>query len=448
MAGVVVPVNFRLSAPEVLFVIEDSGAKVLCVDDTLLPLVQQLQSDLKQVEAFIYIGEGQCPEGMHAYEELIAQHPEVDDAGRGYDDLFGLYYTGGTTGRAKGVMLTHSNICANALPVIANMNYTAETRYLHAAPMFHAADCGSTFALTMVAGCHVFLDRFSPENLLQTLQDERITATMLVPAMLNMMLHSPSFGNYDLSRLSDLIYGASPMPEALIRALLKARPDKRFTQCLGMTEMSPVITCLHHYQHELEGPHSKRLRSVGQAAVNVEVMICDENDKEVSRGTVGQILCKGTPLMAGYWQQPELTRRTMVGGWLHTGDAGYMDEDGYIYVVDRVKDMIISGGENIYSVEVESTLSLHPSIKECAVIGIPHDLWGESVHAVVVLKDQAHATEEELDAHCRAHIAGYKIPRSWEFRAESLPLSAAGKVLKRQLRDEHSKRSAKKKSKA
>ncbi|MCB1136625.1 MAG: AMP-binding protein, partial [Chlamydiia bacterium] len=345
---------------------------------------------------------------------------------------------GGTTGKAKGVMLTHNNICSNALPVIGNMHYGPHTRYLHAAPMFHAADCGSTFGITQSAGAHLFLEKFHPETLLKQLQDDKISAVMLVPTMLNMMVNHPNFEDFDLSSLTDIIYGASPMPEPLIRTLLQAMPHTRFTQCLGMTEMSPVITCLYPHQHKLEGPDSKRLRSVGQAAFNVEVRIVDEADQDLPPNQIGQILCRGTPMMKGYWNQPDQTSKALKDGWLHTGDAGYMDEDGFIYVVDRVKDMIITGGENVYSTEVESCLLSHKGVKDCAVIGLPHDVWGEVVTAIVVPHEGSSLTEELLVTHCRSHIAHYKCPSVVIFRDVPLPLSGAAKVLKMQLRAEYS----------
>ena len=255
--------------------------------------------------------------------------------------------------------------------------------------------------------------------------------------MINRLINHVDFDQTDLSSLTNISYGASIMPEALLRLVLEKLPNVRFTQSYGMTELSPSAAYLPPEYHTLSGPRSGKLTSIGIPVHSAEIRIADDADQEVSRGMVGEIQVRGPMVMQGYWNQAELTAATLKGGWMHTGDAGYMDEDGFIFLVDRFKDMIISGGENVYCGEVENALYEHTAVKECAVFGIPDPKWGERVHAVVVLHPHAEVDAEALAAHCRARIAGYKIPRSISFREHALPLSATNKIHKPTLREEY-----------
>ncbi|MBB63729.1 MAG: fatty-acid--CoA ligase [Waddliaceae bacterium] len=434
---VVVPMNTRLALPEMEYIIEHSDAQVLCVDDQFKDAAIALQKHIPMLQHLVWIGEGLCPEGFHDMEDLIRKHDPIPDEEHGGGDVYGLFYTGGTTGKAKGVMLTHDNIVSNAMVVIPPVDYNRHTRYLHAAPMFHAADCGSTFAVTIMGGSHTFMPKFHPVHLLEQIEEQKVTATMLVPTMLNMVANVPHLSQYKLSNLKELIYGASPMPVPLIEKLIKLFPRQRFTQCLGMTEMAPVITCLFPDRHVLEGEYAGKLGSVGQETLTSEVRIVNSEGKDQPVGEVGELWVRGPMMMKGYWKNPEETERTLEGGWLHTGDCGYFDEDNFIFLVDRKKDMIISGGENVFSLEVENVLFQHPDIQECAVIGVPDEEWGERVHAVVVPKAKKELSADELIDYCRGKIAGYKVPRSVTFRDTALPLSGAGKVLKTELRKEY-----------
>ncbi len=266
------------------------------------------------------------------------------------------------------------------------------------------------------------------------ISEERVTVILLVPTMLGMVLNEFNPAVHDLSSLTTITYGASPMPTAMIEHALRVMPGVNFTQAYGMTELAPVATVLEAKHHALSGPFVSKLRSAGRASQIADVKVADADDREVPRGTVGQILVRGPGVMKGYWNQPELTAETLRGGWMHTGDAGYMDDDGFLFVVDRIKDMIISGGENVYSAEVENAICKHDAVAMCAVVGIPHEKWGEQVHAILYLKPGQQLTEDDVIAHCRTLIAGFKCPRSVEFRTEPLPISGAGKILKRQLR--------------
>jgi long-chain acyl-CoA synthetase len=300
--------------------------------------------------------------------------------------------------------------------------------------MFHIADCQWNMAVTLHAGTHVFMPKFSPEAMLQKVEQYHVTHCGLVPTMVNMLCNFSGREKYDVSTLRGINYGGSPMPPALIARAREAFPICRFFQGYGQTETSPNITMLTDQYHTLEGPKAAKVGSAGQPVFTMEVRIVDPEDREVPRGEIGEITTRGPNVMAGYWNRPEETTHALRGGWMHTGDLGYMDEDGFVYVVDRLKDMIISGGENVYSAEVESVIYQHPAVAVCAVFGIPDEKWGEAVYAVVVPKEDRSVSGEEIIALCRKYIAGYKCPRTVEIRVDPLPMTGAGKILKRELR--------------
>ena len=425
------PVNIRLSPPEIAYTLNDSGSKVLFVDDTFAALLPSLQSQIESIKHVVFIGEGKCPEGCIDYESLVANSERISDANTGGNDLAGLFYTGGTTGRSKGVMLSHNNLVFNALNVVAEMGYDCDTVYMHAGPMFHLADMASTFAVTLAAGTHGIVPRFDVDEVLAFIEQEKVTNTLLVPTMVNLLASSGRIASYDVSSMKRMLYGASPMPESVLMSAMEQMPTASFAQGYGQTEASPIITSLGPEFHIAGG---EKLRSAGRAALGVEVLVLDANDEELPNGTVGEICARGANVMLGYWGMESVTAETLRNGWLHTGDLGYMDEDGFVFIVDRAKDMVISGGENIFSVEVEGAIYSHPAVQECAVIGIPHEHWGEAVHAIVVLREGSRASDSEIIEHCREKIAGYKVPRTVDFRVEPLPVSGAGKVLKNELR--------------
>jgi long-chain acyl-CoA synthetase len=431
---VFVPINTRLAPTEIVYWLTDSGCSGLFVDDTFQAILAEVRPQIPDVRHVIHIGDAPTPSGQYAYDPLIAAANPATDAGRRGDDLAGIFYTGGTTGRSKGVMLSHANILANAQNLLPGADAGPDMRYIHAAPMFHLADGAMTFLATAYGGIHYFLPRFDPAAMLQAIAEHRITHALIVPTMINMLVHHPEVTKRNLSSLRKVIYGASPMPEAVIRRALEVIPGARFTQAYGQSEASPVMTLLPSEYHCFDGPFAGRMKSAGQAVLGCEIRINDVDDNEVPFGTVGEICGRGPLVMLGYWNQPELTAHTLRNGWLHTGDGGYMDEAGFVYVVDRMKDMIVSGGENVYSAEVEEALYSHPAVAECAVIGVPDEAWGERVHAVVRLKPGRLTTEAELIASCHTHIANYKCPRSLDIREEPLPLSGAGKILKTELR--------------
>ncbi len=432
--GVFVPINTRLAPPEIEYWLTDAGAEILFVDDTFAEVAAALRDNLPALRELVYVGDGETPADMHNYEELVAANDPAEDRVKGYDDLAALYYTGGTTGISKGVMLSHRNLVCNALHIVPMFGFRQGMRWLHAGPMFHIADGLSIFGVTMVAGRHIFIPGFEPKAVLEAIEEYKITDGLLVPTMINMLVHHPAVGEHDISSLRHLTYGASPMPEAVIRRAVEVMPNCDFTHAYGQTETAPLVSANGPDAHRGEGLEKGLFKSCGWPVLDVEIKIVDEEGAEVPRGTVGELCARGPNVMLGYWNKPEQTAAALRDGWMHSGDGAYMDPDGYIFIVDRVKDMIISGGENIYSAEVESAVHLHTAVAECAVIGVPDEQWGERVHAIVRLKDGEAASVEDIIAHCHEHIAGFKCPRSIDFRDEPLPLSGAGKILKTELR--------------
>lgn len=432
--GVINPVNIRWSDVEIVFSLDDSDASVLFVDDHFLPAAQRFLPNCKSLRHVIHMSDGATPEPLLSYEKLIAESAPVEDARRSGEDLAGLFYTGGTTGFPKGVMLSHTNFWSAAIAFLADDLLRPGAIYLHAAPMFHVADFCQAMAQQTRGGTHVFIPGFTPIGLLEAVSRERVTDLMLVPTMIQMLIDHPQFAEFDTGSLRRILFGASPMSEGVLDRALAKLPGIEFMHAYGMTECAPVITVNPVWYYSAEGRSAGKLNSAGRAAYSLEVMIVDEHGREPRRGEVGEIVVRGANVMQGYWKRPEETAAALRNGWLHTGDMGYMDSEGFVFIVDRLKDMIISGGENVYSTEVESAISQHPAVASCAVIGIPSEQWGESVHAVIVTKAGIEVTDTEIIAHCRTLIAGYKCPRSVEFR-DVLPLSGAGKLLKTALRD-------------
>ncbi|WP_163508271.1 long-chain-fatty-acid--CoA ligase [Fodinicola acaciae] len=431
--AVFTPVNVRWTAAEIGYALRESDTRVLLVDQTFAPMVTALRAEFPGLEKVVYTGDDDVPDGMLGYEELVAGADPVEDAGRGGEQMAGLFYTGGTTGAPKGVMLSHDNMVVSALGSLAtNDFFTTRGRLLHAAPMFHMADVAAWVAGMLVGSTHVIVPSFTPAGVLSAISGDRVTDTLLVPTMIQLLVDHPDVADHDLSSMQHIVYGASVISDAVLERARKVFSTARFTQAYGMTELSPVTTLLLPDEHD--DPVLRR--GAGRAVPHAEVRIVDPDDNEVPRGTVGEIVARGDHVMLGYWQRPQETAEALRGGWMHTGDGGYMDEKGYVFVVDRIKDMIITGGENVYSAEVENALARHPAVATCAVIGVPDEQWGERVHAVVVLQQGNTATARELTDFCRQSIANYKIPRTVAF-VDALPMSGAGKILKRELRKLH-----------
>jgi long-chain acyl-CoA synthetase len=431
--------NVRLAEAELGFMIDDCGAVALIVDDSHLDVGRSLADRCPSVQTLIYMGGGSPPPRMTTWEELVSGEP-VGFPDLAADTLAAIVYTGGTSGRSKGVMLSHGNLLANAKQYTIAIKHLRSDRYLHVLPMFHVADTSQTYALTWAGGTHVILPSFQPAAVARTIERERITLLQLVPTTIAMLLDDPASNECDLSSLRLLFYAASPMPAALQRRAMK-RLECEFSQMYGMTEAAPLVSHCSAEDHRRgaagEQPYADRLASAGAPIVGVQVEIHDPMTGErVPDGTPGEIWVRGPNVMLGYWNLPEETAAALTpDGWYRSGDVAYADRYGYLYIVDRVKDMIVSGGENIYSTEVELALYEYAGVREAAVFGVPDPKWGERVHATVVMNDGCDTTSDQLIAHTRSLIAGYKTPRSIEIRNEPLPKSAAGKILKRELRD-------------
>jgi acyl-CoA synthetase (AMP-forming)/AMP-acid ligase II len=412
----VVPLNTRWADPELVYALDDSGSAVLFCDREPGELADHV---------------GRVVSLPDEYEELVDGSAE-GHLGDGVDEdtLAGLFYTGGTTGASKGVMLSHRNLVDNTFHAQFACPMRPDDTYLVVAPLFHAAGTVSVLQSIGLGARQVVLPgAFDPEAALDAIEAEAATVTLVVPTMLAAMLESQAARARDVQSLRLIGHGGSPIALELVRRAAKAFPDAELVHLYGATETAPILTGLNHEEHLVD---TARAKSCGQAVLGVELRIADPLGNDLPPGEAGEVLARGANITAGYWQKPEQTAAALVDGWYRTGDVGILDDEGYLFLVDRAKDMIVSGGENVYCTEVEDALYTHAMVLEATVFGIPDEQWGEAVHAVVVPRGTV--TEAELIEHCRGQIAGYKVPKSISFQQEALPKSGPGKVLKRELR--------------
>lgn len=442
--AVLVPINHRLAVSEIVDILRDAEISCLAVDADHASVALEVLGSVENLRALIALQE---PEALQASASVpvvsLAQLRETDPASvdprapNGDETTAAIFYTGGTTGRPKGVMLSHRSFSVQALVMANALQFQADSVYLHATPMFHLADFGIGLALTVAGGAHAFLPRFGAVQAVERIAEVGVTEVNLVPTMLAAMLDQLTASQASvLMNIRTVAYGGSSIAAPLLQRLMQVMPNARFRQFYGMTELCGGCTTLPPERHVVDGPLAGKLRSAGQALPMMEVAVKSTDGAVLDNGQVGEIVVRGAQVMRGYWRNSAATEAVLRDGWLHTGDVGSIDDDGFVTIIDRIKDMIVTGGENVYSVEVESTLASHPDVTACAVIGLPDPKWGERVHAVVVKRPNANLSESDLDEHCRARIAGYKRPRSYEIREDGLPLSGAGKVRKAQLREE------------
>lgn len=435
LGGVIVPVNYRLKAYELEYQFQDAGIDILFVEKSLWPEARTALSRLPLKVTIVGL-DFDGDDGMVRYDETISGAPLQEFPVFSEHETALQAYTSGTTGRPKGVLLSHRNILANSWTGCIEKQIGPGERLLHSAPLFHLAAISSFYSTALIGGSHVFIPQFDPKEVVDTIEREKISFALFVPTMINMLLEMPDIEKRDFSTLKIISYGGSSIPVDRLRKAIQVF-GCGFVQGYGQTEAAPILTALRPSDHVLEGPKAARLASAGREAVGCEVRVVRPDETDVTPGgEVGEVIGRGDNIMKGYWKQPEATEETLRGGWLHTGDLGWIDPDGYIYIVDRLKDMIISGGENIYPREIEELLYRHPKILEAAVYGVPDPKWGEKVIAAVVPRAGQELTPDEITVFCKENLAGYKKPRE-VIILPALPRNASGKVLKTELRSKH-----------
>ena len=438
MGSVSVPLNYRLAPSEMAFILQDSGCEVVAVEEQFLPLLDDEHLAPWRGRAFAVSAKplgGSLPD----YEKLMGAaapapvHPSEED-----DDAI-LLYTGGTTGRPKGVRLSHKNLAVNALQLVVANRTVPDDVYLHVAPMFHAADLLGN-ALTVAGGAHVYLSKFTGEGTLAAMSKHGVTCTTLPPTMVILTIQEGDFSKHDLSKMRLIAYGSAPMAVEWAQKAMAAWPNADLQHNYGLTETSPILTAVDNElaRRAIAEGDTQILRSCGQALPGIDLRVVDDEDRDVPLGEVGEVVVRGPNVTKGYLNRPEENEKAFRNGWFHTGDVGYLNEEGFLFLLDRKKDMVITGSENVYTAEVEAVLYQHPDVHEAAVIGVPDPKYGEALFAVIVPAPGKTLTAEEMIAHCRGKIGGYKIPRQMDFVAE-FPKSAMGKILKNELRDRYGK---------
>ena len=421
LGAIACPLNTRWSQAELEYALRDSEAALVLHDD-ILPVPPGLAPAMS----------------LNDLHQRAATSSTLADTRTGDEQLAAILYTGGTTGHAKGVMLSHANFWSASMTRGAELNNPPESLSLLVAPLFHVAGLGRMIGQLIVGGRWVTMAQFRIPGVLAAIATLRIHDTIVVPSMLQALLDAPEFDAASVQCLRRIAFGAAPMPPDLLDRALTAWPQAEFFQAYGLTETAGAVCINMPVNHLPQSRARGLLNSVGCAGLGSEILVTDERGHELPRGQVGEIRVRGPMVMLGYWKKPEATVSAFSDGWFRTGDAGRMQEDGYLFIVDRLKDMIISGGENVYCAEVETVLRTHPQVEQVAIIGLPDTKWGEAVHAVVVTRPGSNTGHEalssELREHCLTRLGGYKCPRSFSF-VEALPMSAAGKILKNVLRE-------------
>jgi len=435
IGAVLTALDYRAALRELKYLLNDSEATTLIGGGKYLNPISSIRSELRTVKTFICIG--QSTGQMLSYEELISSYSPAEPVTNvDENDLATLYYTSGTTGLPKGVMMTHGNLVAATMNMLKALPVTADDITLHTSPFSHIASIWPLLGHIYVNGTNVTVDRFDPKVVLEAIEGNRVTTWNSVPTMILRLVEYPDLTRYNLSSLRWIGYGASPMPTEVLKKAIQVIGNI-FVQVYGLTE-TYIVTLLATEDHILQGFEDKvrRLRSCGKPLAGLQVRVVNEQGKDIAPGEVGEITVKGASVTPGYWKLPRETAKTIKRGWFYTGDLATVDEEGYIYIIDRKKEIIISGGENISPKEIEEVIYRHPSVFEVAIIGVPDEKWGEAVKAVVALKEGKTATEEELIAFCKENLAHFKAPKSVDF-VNSLPKTASGKISRKELKDRY-----------
>ena len=444
IGAVLLPLNIRLSPEELAYILNDASPRVLFFEPEFIPLVEGLRLQVCSVEHFIGL-RGTKPAWAHprSYDELLAgaEPREIDYRGIDENSIAELFYTSGTTAHPKGVMLTHRNLYLHAFYTALGLRGGDSEVHLYTVPLFHINSWGAPHILALTGGRHVMVKKFDPRSVLELVERERVTRLHMVPTMMIALLNYPDFGTYDLSSVREVMLGGAPISTALVKQVEVKIPGCVAMGGYGLTETSPVITQARlkaHLAGEPEDVQLRRKATAGYTLAGSEIRVVDAHGRDVKPDAkeVGEVIVRGDVVMAGYWKQPEETARVIRDDWFSTGDLATIDDEGYILIVDRVKDMILSGGENVASAEIERVLYDHPAVLECTVIAVPDETWGEVPKALVTLRGACHATEGEILDHCRKHLAGFKVPKSVEF-VDSLPKGGTGKILKKVLREKY-----------
>ncbi len=425
-----VPLNYYLSADELAFILNDSETDLLIANSNLSNNVEDTRKRIEKDIRIIWTGKD--------YEDLITSAnsniPFVDVKD---DDIAQIYYTSGTTGRSKGVILSHKNVCYHSLCTIDELALNKKDIWLHAAPLFHLADAWATWAITSVGGTHVLVSDFNLKKVCRAIEKQRVTLTNLVPTMYYRLVNYPEVNNYDYSSLRVLMSGGAPISPNLVERIIETF-NCDYVQTYGMTETSPFLTMSILKDHLRALPYKDQLKyksSTGRKFKGAELKVVNKKNHEVKKNNkeVGEIIVKGDSITRGYWKLPQETEKVFKNGWLYTGDMAVINKDGYVTIVDRKDDMIITGGENVYSIEVENVLYTHPAVFEAVVFGVPNEEWGEIVKAIVVLKDGKNATEKDIIEFCKEKLSVYKVPKLVEFQ-ECLPKLGSGKICKKMIK--------------
>jgi len=439
--AVLVPLNYRLVPSDFTYIVNHAGATVFLVDHELVPVADQIRPSLSTVREYVVLG-GQAGEGWRSYEDLLAAaspEPPVD-ARLSEDDLATINYTSGTTARPKGVMMTHRNLYANAWNTIGHLGVSDHDVLLWTLPMFHANGWGTPFAGTGMGVRHVVLRKVDGDDIYRLIATEGVTWACMAPAVLSTILNFPQKQKYPIRTRPRLVVAGAPPPAAFIKRL-REELGWEFIQVYGLTETAPFLT-VTKLRPDMESlPMDEQCQILARAGVpmiGVDLRVVDQNGDDVAADDeqIGEVIARSNVVMAGYWRQPDQTDRAIIDGWFHTGDLATIDKYGYINIVDRAKDVIISGGENISSIEVEDVLYKHPAVLECAVIGVPSERWGETPKALIVPREGMSPTEDEIIAYCRDNMAHFKAPTSVEI-VEQLPRTATGKLQKYVLREKY-----------
>jgi len=442
LGAILLPLNIRLSGEELAYILNDAEPSVLIFDPEFVPLVETLRPGVHSVRHYVAL-RGAAPGWAYpkSYDEIVAEAEpeEIDYRDIDENSVAELFYTSGTTAYPKGVMLTHRNLFLHAFFRLPVECATDDEVALYTVPLYHVNSWGTPHVLTLLGGRHVIARKFDPLKVLQLIQSERVTHLQMVPAMVTALINHPGFTRYDVSSVRLMYIGGAPCSTSLIREIEEKLPRCVANGGYGLTETSPVVSMASIKDHLADEPRDLQLQrkaTAGHALAGTEVRVVDVhgNDVKPDGEEVGEVIIRGDVVMAGYWKQPEATERAIRDGWLHTGDLATMDEEGYFLIVDRDKDMILSGGENIASAEIERILCAHPAVLECAVIAVPDEKWGEAPKALVVLRTGQSTSEAEILDHCLRHLAGFKVPKSVEF-VPSLPKGGTGKILKKVLRE-------------